>query len=487
MSSLAPQDATMYWLSRRIRNDQFLLYCFAESECGTPELRRAIVDRCAAIPELRVRLREDPTGLSYPRWVPCVPASDQFVDHASQGWGWSRLLRALGELLHTGVDPVYRPWRLHVFRGIREAPTGDPFSTVVVLQTSHALADGRGAARLARGLFTGSGETERSGTDRNIAVPRIGGRAPGAETAVPDRERGVARWPGRAVRAVASRFPAGYAAARMPTDIVRTLGRGVRAHRAQRELARLTSEGRLPGPAPGYPPGPLNGPEQVTGHTVRVIVRPVEDFRVSGHSITVVALTAVSLAVERYLASRGESVRRLGAQVPMALPEVAGVRNNYRSLGVDLCAGESDLRRRAAAIAEVLAARRSRAVHPLLAVQDAVTAAVPALVHRRDVQRFPIETIPGTVAGHTVLSSVDRGPADLTFGGAPVRFTAGFPALGSVMHLTHGLHGLGGTVTFSVHADPAAVPDIDVYTERLRSALGEVVAAHRMSPGSPGP
>lgn len=484
MSSLAPQDATMYWLSRRIRNDQFLLYCFAESECGTPELQRAITDRCAAIPELRVRLREDPTGLSYPRWVPCAPAPDQFVDHPSRGWGWSRLLRALGELLHTGVDPVCRPWRLHVFRGIREAPTGDPSSTVVVLQISHALADGRGAARLARGLFTGSGEIERSRTNRNIAVPRTGGRAPSVETEAPVGEHGVERGSGRVV---ASRFPAGYAAARMPIDIVRTLGRGVRAHRAQRELARLTAEGRLPGPAPGYPPGPLNGPEQVTGHTVRMIVCPVEDFRVSGHSITVVALTAVSLAVERYLVSRGESVRRLGAQVPMALPESAGVRNNYRSLEVNLCAGESDPCRRAAAIAEVLAARRSRAVHPLLAAQDAVTAAVPALVHRRDVQRLPIEAIPGTVAGHTVLSSVDRGPADLTFGGAPVRFTAGFPALGSVMHLTHGLHGLGGTVTFSVHADPAAVPDIDVYTERLRSALEEVVAAHRMSPGSPGP
>lgn len=472
----------MYWLSRRIRNDQFLLYCFAEPECDTSELRRAIIGRCAAIPELRVRLREDPTGLSYPRWVPCAPAPDQFVDHASRGWGWSRLLRALGELLHTGVDPEYRPWRLHVFRGIREAPTGDPSSTVAVLQISHALADGRGAARLARGLFTGSGETERSRTDRDIAVSRVEGRAPGADTGMPDGESGIARWPGRAARVMASRFPTWYAGARMPIDIARTLGRGVRAHRAQRELARLTSQGRLPGPAPGYPPGPLNGPEQVTGHTVRMIVCPVEGFRVAGHSITVVALTAVSLALERYLTSRGESAPRLGAQVPMALPEAAGVRNNYRGLGVDLCAGEPDPRRRAAAIAETLAARRSRAVHPLLGAQDAVTAAVPAVVHRRDVLRFPIEAIPDTVAGHTVLSSVDRGPADLTFGGAPVRFTAGFPALGSVMHLTHGLHGLGGTVTLSVHADPAAVADIDVYTDLLRSALREVVAAHRTSP-----
>lgn len=484
MSSLAPQDATMYWLSRRTRNDQFLLYCFAEPACGTPELRRTIVDRCAGIPDLRVRLREDPTGLSYPRWVACEPAPDQFVDHASAGWEWSRLLRALGELLHTGVDPGYRPWRLHVFRDIRAAPTGDPSSTVVVLQISHALADGRGATRLARGLFTEVGEPGRRRTNRDIAAPRTGDRVAGTESGPSGRANEAGVW---AVRMAASRFPAGYAAARMPIDIVRTLSRGVRAHRAQRELARLTSAGRLPGPAPSYAPGPLNGPEQVTGHTVRMLVYPIEDFRVSDHSITVMALTAVSVAVERYLTGRGETVRRLGAQVPMALPEVVGVRNNYRSLGVDLCAGEPDPRRRAAAIAEALAARRVRAVHPLVAVPDSVTAVVPALVHRRDVWRFPIETIPDAVAGHTVLSSVDRGPADLTFGGAPVRFTAGFPALGSVMHLTHGLHGLGATVTLSVHADPAAVPDIDGYTEQLRSALREVVAAYRTSPGAPRP
>ncbi len=469
----------MYWLSRRIRNDQFLLYCFAEPECDITELRREVEQRCAAIPELRVRLREDPTGLSYPRWVSCAPTADQFVDHAARGWEWSRLLRALGELLDTGVDPTDRPWRLHVFRGIRAAPTGDPFSTVAVLQISHAFADGRGAARLARGLFTGSDEIGRGRADRDTAGTSTGDRAPWAPAG--DGEAG--RWPGRAVRAVTSRFSAGYAAMRLPIDIARTLGRGVRARRAQRELAELTAAGLLPEPAPGYPPGPLNGPAQVTGHTVRMIVCPIEDLRVVERSITVVALTTVSLAVERYLASRGENGSRLGAQVPMALPEVPGVRNNYRSLGVDLCAGEPDPRRRATGIAETLAARRRRAAHPLLAAQDAVTAAVPAPIHRRDVLRFPIEVIPDTVAGHTVLSSVDRGPADLTFGGAPVRFTAGFPALGSVMHLTHGLHGLGDTVTFSVHADPATVPDIDDYTDLLRSALGEVVAAHRMAPG----
>lgn len=59
-----------------------------------------------------------------------------------------------------------------------------------------------------------------------------------------------------------------------------------------------------------------------------------------------------------------------------------------------------------------------------------------------------------------------------------MHFTAGFPALGAVMHLTHGVHGLGDTVTVSVHADPAVV-DVEDYAAQLDTALSEVVAALR--------
>jgi hypothetical protein len=56
----------------------------------------------------------------------------------------------------------------------------------------------------------------------------------------------------------------------------------------------------------------------------------------------------------------------------------------------------------------------------------------------------PIDTVPNSIAGHTVVSSVYRGPADLTFGGGRVLFTTGFPAIGAVMNLTHGVHGTLG-------------------------------------------
>jgi hypothetical protein len=75
------------------------------------------------------------------------------------------------------------------------------------------------------------------------------------------------------------------------------------------------------------------------------------------------------------------------------------------------------------------------------------------------------------VAGNTVVSSVNRGPADLSFGDAPVVLTAGYPALSPAMSLTHGVHGIGDIVAISVHAAESAVADIDAYLELLGAAL----------------
>ncbi|WP_158607815.1 hypothetical protein [Nocardia panacis] len=196
-------------------------------------------------------------------------------------------------------------------------------------------------------------------------------------------------------------------------------------------------------------------------------------------TVTVVALTAISGALSHYLERRGQSVRRLGAHVPIALPPKSLERNSYRSLGIDLCITEPDIGVRAARIAEQVRLRRIRAAHPLLDAQDRVVAVVPAPLRFREIARYRLDTVPESIAGHTVVSSVRRGGADLSFGGGAVVFTAGFPAIGSVMRLTHGVHGLGETVTLSMHADAATIPDLDDYAELLRAAASEVVAALR--------
>ncbi len=474
----------MYWLSRRTRNDQFLLYCFAESTHTDTELCAGLLSRCAAIPGLRVRLRDDPTGLAYPRWIHADPEHAQVLLHRLATPSWPELLTALGELVGTGVDATEYPWLLHIFRGIRDSPAPDPQVTVVVVQISHALADGRGAADIARALFTGPARAGTGAVGGRPAgpgaepMPRAGDHAQTPPIRRSERERepvqsaGGARPVGECL-SFGARVASLRAAAALPLGVVRTVRRGTAAAQARNELAALTEAGLVPPPGDGYPPGPLNGPADLVGHAVRMLVCPADDFRIPGLSVTVVGLTVVSIALERYLRERGEEAGRLGAQVPMALPPRPGVRNNYRSLGVDLAAGEPEPRSRAVRIAAELAARRERARNPLLDAQDAVTAVVPPLFLRRDVRDYPIDSVPGRITGHTVVSSVNRGPADLVFGGAPVRFTGGFPALGSVMHLTHGIHGLGSTVTVSIHADPGVVA-VDSYAGLVADALREL-------------
>ncbi|MBY8855994.1 WSD1 family O-acyltransferase [Nocardia sp. CA2R105] len=468
MNSLAPQDATRYWLSRRTVNDLFLLYCFTDAGHSFEQLADEVLGRAANIPDLCVRLREH--RFAYPEWVPCAVSASQISEPVLGAPIWSNVIAAVEEMLSHGVRADEHPWRLHLFRGIRDAPGGDVPALVAVLQLSHALADGRRSAEIARALW---GDAPGPGSARQQLDVAESSIAP---------IRSACRVVLRPVEAVALLG--------MPVALARTVSRGLGAERARRELEALTHQGEIPSPATDFPLTRMNHPPAPSSHAIRMLVR--EDLRVPGHTVTVVAATAISQALSRYLADHGEPNVLLGAQVSMALPAADAQptrltfrrrrthpRNNYVDLAIELPAHEPDPHRRADRIAADLAARRTRALHPLMTARNAVTEVIPAPVLRRDIAGYPLDLTPEALSGHTVISSVNRGPADLTFATAPVRWTAGFPALGTVMHLTHGIHGLGNTVTVSIHADPDVIPDIDTYTALLDTALTETVAALR--------
>ncbi|MFI1914701.1 wax ester/triacylglycerol synthase domain-containing protein [Nocardia sp. NPDC020380] len=460
MNSLSPRDAAVYWLSRRSRTDLFLLYCFEETNQSTELLRAVIAKRVTGIPDLLMHVLDTPANIAYPIWAPCEFIAEQFADHGRSAATWADLEAAVGDLLATSLCANHRAWRLHVFREVSEAPgfAGDRPALVAVLQLSHALADGRRAADLARALFT-------EDPDRTDGAAEV---RPAPLARVPDT---VARW-----SAAALALPA------IPIGMARTVIRGVAAYRAQRELAELTAAAAIPPPAPTVAPSLLNGGGAAPGgHAVRMLVRDKERLLAPDHTVTVLAATAISLALERYCAQRGAPATELRAQIPLALTTNTVERNSYRDLSVDLAVGEPDPRRRAARIAADLTLRRERASHPLQSAQDAATAAVPAPLLHRDAMHAPIDVLPERVSGHTVVSSVNRGAAGLSFGGRAC-FTAGFPALGAVMHLTHGVHGLGDTVTVSVHADPVVFPEVDAYAALLDAALDEVATALQAPP-----
>ncbi len=472
---MAPRDATMFWLSRRSANDVFLLYVFAETATATGELRAFVAARSARIPDLRIRVQEIPGDLDYPRWAPAEFTPQQFVTHPADGPAWHTVLDRIGELLGTGVTATEHPWRLHVFRGVRGAPRSTGPALVAVLQVSHALADGTRAAAIARALF-GPDEVVHSNSPRpvdNSSIPRS--RPAKILAQAVDSCGQICGW-------TRTGWPASVLGAlRFPQQVIKTTRRGRAAHLAQRALADRTAAGEVPTAAPGFTPGPLNPATTVAadGHRVRLLVVDSADLRIPGHTVTLVALTAISVALASYLAERGAAPTRLGAALPMAVPADGPARNNYRGLSIDLHIDEPDLRTRAALIADDLAARRERALNPLQAVRNRVGETVPAVFAVRDVANADLDTVPPEIDGNTVVSSVNRGAADLAFAGAPVLFTGGFPALGTVMHLTHGVHGIGETVTLSVHSDLAAVPDQDRYLALLTESLTTVIAALR--------
>jgi hypothetical protein len=205
---------------------------------------------------------------------------------------------------------------------------------------------------------------------------------------------------------------------------------------------------------------------------IRVLLRPRKQLT-TGSTVTVAVLTAIGTALAGYLRDRGEDPARLGAEVPMANSGTRGAHNHFHNVGIDLYP-DAQPADRTALIARQLRDARTRADHPATHAGSRSLAAIPAPLLRWGVAQFdPAARVPA-VTGNTVVSSVDRGPADLRFGAASVVLTAGFPALSPMMGLTHGVHGIGETVAVSVHAAQSVfdTDDLAHFINRLDAALG---------------
>ncbi|MBS9375654.1 hypothetical protein GON09_004671 [Rhodococcus sp. B50] len=421
-----PSDARREWLGDRIPGDLFALYCFDAPAVPVAEVLAELRSRVAVMGELQVRMAEVPAGLDYPYWTAHTPTEDRLLVHESGSYG--DVLDVLSGLVATRVDVTVSPWRLHVFPQVTDAPRGSDPALVVVLQLSHAFADGVRTSALARDLLSGT------------ATPTTPPRAPS---------------------------PAGMlarAALRLPFSIPRVIADGRRAVEAARRLA----DPSVPQPTPGRPLVAVNtapGPRR----TVRTLVLDVADLRRVG-TVTVGALTAIGAALSEFL-----GVDELSAEVPVAVP-AATARNSYRNVGVDLHCTIRDPHERAAAIAADLALQRIRACHPAMAVRARTDDHVPAPLLRFGTDRLDLSVVPPTVTGNTVVSSVDRGPADLELGGGRVRFTSGFPGLSPVQALTHGVHGIGESVTLSVTTSPKVVDAAGLarYVTLLREAVASL-------------
>lgn len=413
---LSAVDAQTHWLSAKIPNDQFLLYGFAGAPSDLVRAVQTIRDRAQVCGELRLRVR-DRGAFRYPQWVAGDVNEHHVVVHELTDSSWAGCLAAVARLGDDQLDAQAMTWRLHVFSGVDGMP-GAGAGTVVVLQATHALGDGIRSSALAAWMF---------------------GRA----EPVPSVESG------RPLLALASPW------------------RSYRAARAHRQLVHDVEAGHVPPQADSRPALRSNAhPDGL--RSIRTVIR--DRAQLSGPTVTVGVLAAVSTALSEHLRDLGDDTSTLGAEVPMAKAGVRRAHNHFGNVGVGLYPNLGP-EERAARIAEDFACRRRRAAHPSLFAASRAFDAVPAPLLRWGVGQFDPSARSPTVIGNTVVSSVNRGEADLRFGDAPVVLSAGYPGLSPMMGLTHGVHGIGNTIAISVHAAESAVGDIDVYVERLEAAL----------------
>ncbi|OBJ01349.1 DUF1298 domain-containing protein [Mycobacterium sp. 1465703.0] len=407
---MAAVDAQFYWMSAKIPSDEFLLYAFDGEPADYPRAVEELCRRANADPALRMRVL-DRGRWRYPQWVPVAVTPEQVVRHEVAD-RWDGVLAGVAGLADDQLDIRRMAWRLHVFSPVHGIPGVSGPGAVAVLQVAHALADGARSAAMAAWLF-----------GRADPVPEV-----------PPARPGFLPW------------------------------RAAQAARAHRQLMRDIDAGQL-GPGAGSRPLlPTNArPEGV--RAVRTLVR--HRSQIPGPTVTVAALSAVSRALFNLLGEQSDS---LGAEVPMAKPGRPQAHNHFGNIVVGLYPKlEPDAR--AKRIAADLANGRRRFDHPATRAADRAFAAVPAGLLRWGIAQFDAEQRATQVSGNTVVSSVNRGAADLSFGGARVVLTSGYPALSPMMGLTHGVHGIGDTIAISVHAAASAVPDVDAYLGLLDAAL----------------
>ncbi|BBZ75312.1 DUF1298 domain-containing protein [Mycolicibacterium anyangense] len=410
---LAPADA-WYIFAKGLSTDQLLVYAFDGIPDSVEHAVEEVLARARSCEELRLRVRLRPATVGFPCWVAGEVTHEQVVVHNGAELDWSHCLTAAGGIIEDHqLDPHRTMWRLHVFVGVHGVPgsTGGP-STVAIAQISHALADGIRAAALAGFLF---------------------GRTSGLQQVQPLH----VRW---------------------------SVSRTMQAIRLRHRLIEDTEQGEVPAAAAPVPAlsTNLSAPGPPILHT---LVR--HRSQLAGPSVTVAALVAISEALSGNLREHGEDPSQLAALVPMAYPGMARAHNHSgpEFIGLHPHLGRAE---RAELIATEFADRRRRHHHPAFAAERAALESMPGPLLRWVGSRPK----PLAVLGNTAVSSVNRGPADVHFGGCPVFLSAGYPFLTPVIGLAHGVHGLGDRVAISINTTESAIADVAGYLDRLNAALG---------------
>lgn len=396
-------------------------------------------------PVFRRRMRRRFADLGDPFWITDreVDVADHVVVERITEPGWSGVERHIAHVMATPMVLERSTWEIHFLTGIRDVAGVPDGATVVVVKVHHSSMDGLGLVSVMRALFADPGMAHGGAT----STPR-GGSAPTMMRPL---------W-----REAASSVPRAIAFVRAMSASRRAMA--PRAHPprpATRFNSRITLDHRIRVLFLDLP-------------RIRAIKRAVPEVTVND-----ILLTAVSLAMSRYLHDKGEEpVATLSTTMPLdidgAVDSPAANRTTF--VDVDLHTTEPEPMQRLRAVHGSASEAKNRVkamldthtVGPFDVAPASVLRVIGALSTMAPHDR-------PTVPSNTVVSNMPHGNDALWFLGAPA--VSAFMPMPTVdgMGLIHHVTSLGRRVSVTVTVDSTMMadpdPDPDRYMRYLDDAL----------------
>ncbi|MFJ8588294.1 wax ester/triacylglycerol synthase family O-acyltransferase [Streptomyces sp. NPDC093595] len=406
-----------------------------------------LAERAAAIPRLRMRVRDVLLPVGGARWS--VDKSFDVHRHVrhiglpEDGDFAAEAARLAGELMERPLERGLPPWEMYLVTG---AP-GGPFAVLVKLH--HALADGMRAVAIGAGIFDEiAGVTRRGGAGRRRPRP------------VPPRSWMPGPW-------TAAGLVGGAARGRIE-ELGHALGVGASVVRASRLDPRGT---------PALTAESSGTRRLVTAELDLEEIRRVR--REAGGTANDVLLAVVAGALRHWMLERGD---RLPADDPRALVPVSRRRpgsppdsgNTFSAYLLDLPLADPDPLSRLDAVRRGMdrnkAAGPSRGAGAVAVLADQL----PPLAHR-----FGAALAGGAarMLFDVLVTNVPLPRSALSLAGSPLRALHPMAPLARGQSLAIAMSPYGGQVHVGLVADGKALPDLDRLAHALHAELAGLVKA----------
>lgn len=419
-------------------------------------------ERAAAVPGLRMRLAARGFGIGGPVWV----EDERFdaVRHVEHGVlacpiGGEDLADQVADFMGSALDRDRPLWRFRVLGGVAEG------RTAVLVKIHQALADGLRAVELGLHLFDDRRDSAEAQAGQVLSIlPRL-------HQSDPRRVGGLVSGPSGGLEALVKVLDPRTTRA----DLTRQAARAGETLRIGTAVAR-----QLASPAPS---SPLNAAVGPTRRFLRLSVDLDDVHRVRkehGGTVNDVVLAVVAGALQSWMISRGDLPDRdVRVLVPVSRSHPDRLAGNRLSgYLLDLPTREPDALARLHAVREAMSQNkfagpcRGPGAFPVLAEL------VPPRLHRLTA---PLGTrLAGRLAPrlfNVVLANVPLPDIPLSVAGHPLEEVYPVVPLAPGQALALGVATYRGSLHLGLHADPAAIPDLDHLSQALAAAVGELAAA----------